>query len=751
MGRPTYACAEQYPARTAAGPARFGWSDASLASFPRKCRRAVNTRSAHRRSLEGYGPPSILVNQRYEILHVSETAGRYLLQRKGPVSADVLTAVRGELQLELRTALFQAFEKGKAIISRPVAVQFNGHKRKVIVSVRPQDQDSDPTMERLALVLFLEDELTDASQVSEDRESLDSQSERNEMVIELQAELQRVREQLQITTEEFESSNEEMKASNEELQSLNEEYRSATEELETSKEELQSLNEELQTVNIEMKNKLDETLRARQELENLLGATDIPTLYLDRELRIQRFTAGINEIFNILTVDRGRRISDLTNRMQYDQFINDAAQVLRSLIPQTREIQRTDGHWFLMRLHPYRTREDSIEGVVISFVDITKLKIAEEELLQAKESLEQRVQERTRELDATNQLLRESRDLFMKLFNANPIPTALIRMQDNVFMNVNEEFLQFFDFRTEDVVGRSADRFNLGLGILTSDRNELMTTLQSDARIHNHETELPLPNGEIINILASMQKIVIDNVESIITTFIDITARVQAERQIRTLASELTQAEQEERRRISQILHDDLQQRIFAVKMQMSILQDAYRQGNLQSAEVDFEQLNELLQESILITRNLSIDLSPAVLQGEGLADALVWLAAQMRDQYGLEVKIQANGVSTRFEDTLRILLFQAVREALFNVVKHAGTNHAEVHITRTDREIHIAIRDRGQGFQVDSDDEQEKSTGGLVNIRHRLNLMGCDMRVESQPNKGTRVIIRVPARPGYS
>ena len=178
------------------------------------------------------------------------------------------------------------------------------------------------------------------------------------------------------------------------------------------------------------------------------------------------------------------------------------------------------------------------------------------------------------------------------------------------------------------------------------------------------------------NVLVSMQYISLEEVDAVIVTYIDITQRVRADREIRLLASDLTVAEQEERRRISQILHDDVQQRIFAVKMQTSILRDAYDQEHLRSAKVDFDQLDELLDQSITITRNLSIDLSPAVL-GEGLADALVWLAAHMHDQYGLEVSIHPNGIATRFEDTLRILLFQAVREALFNVVKHAETSQA--------------------------------------------------------------------------
>jgi signal transduction histidine kinase len=151
------------------------------------------------------------------------------------------------------------------------------------------------------------------------------------------------------------------------------------------------------------------------------------------------------------------------------------------------------------------------------------------------------------------------------------------------------------------------------------------------------------------------------------------------------------------------------------------------------------------LDESISLTRNLSIDLSPAVLEGEGLSDALAWLATQMHEQYGLDVNIRANGVSTRFEDTLRILLFQAVREALFNVVKHAQTAHASVALEKANGHIQIIVSDGGVGFPSDSVD-QENGMGGLAHLQRRIRLMGCDLQVQSKPGDGTRVIIQIPA-----
>jgi two-component system CheB/CheR fusion protein len=663
--------------------------------------------------------------------------------------------VRPELQLELRSALFHAFEKSRATVSRPVSVQFNGHRHRVVVSVRPRPDEPglDQTTERQALVLFIEDEVLDPNEMTAELEAPHSQAERDQMIAQLQAETQRLREQLQITVEEYDSSNEEMKAANEELQSINEEYRSATEELETSKEELQSVNEELQTVNSEMRNKLDEVSKAHRELENLMGATDIATLYLDRELRIQRFTAGVQELFNILGVDRGRRISDLTHKMGYNQFVDDAEQVLRNLVPVEREIQREDGNWFLMRLRPYRTMEDRIEGVVITFIDINKLKEAEKALLQAKESLEERVQERTRELDDANRRTGQARDLFYALFNANPVPTALTRMEDDIFLNVNDEFLRYFNLERDKLVSHSGEEFGLGLGLglgpqqklNMKTREEFIARIKNEGRIGSYETEMVRPSGEVRNILASLQYIRIENTDALITAFVDITDRVRAEQQIRSLASELTVTEQAERHRVAQILHDDLQQRIFAIQMQIGFLKDAYEKNDLKAFAVDFPQLETWLAEAIQVTRQLSVDLSPPILHGEGLVEAILWLASQMHEQYGLEIDIKSKGKPKQIDEKVRVLVFYAMRELLFNIVKHSGSLAAAVNFEHLEDRLQIVVIDQGRGFDVTEVLNNLKIAHGLLIIRHRLNLLGCKIEVNSQPGKGTEVNIAVP------
>jgi two-component system CheB/CheR fusion protein len=480
----------------------------------------------------------------------------------------------------------------------------------------------------------------------------------------------------------------------------------------------------------------------------MMGATEIATLYLDRQLQIQRFTAGVRELFSIRDEDRGRHISDLTHKLGYSEFVEDAERVLRSLMLVEREVQTPEGNWFVIRLRPYRTREDRTEGVVTSFIDINKLKRAEQELQEANDKLEERVFERTQELDASNQQLSQARDMFYSLFNANPVPAALINLKDYRFLSVNNEFLNYFGFQPEDVVDHNAGEFNLSMGLETASRQEWLTQVQREGKIRNYETEILHPSGEKRNILASIQYISLDHTDALISTFIDITERVRAERQVRSLAYDLTAAEQAERLRISQILHDDLQQRLFAIQMQMSFLKDAYEKNDLRAYQMEFPQLETWLAEAIQVTRHLSVNLSPPVLRGEGLREALIWLAAQMQEQYNLNIAIETNGTSIVLDDKLRVLLFNAIREVLFNIVKHSHTLEAKVTLESQKDHLRVTVSDGGVGFDPEDILTKRKGGHGLLIMKDRLNLLGCSLQIESEPGNGTVVIIEAPYEP---
>lgn len=362
--------------RAPAGPFR-GFALAAPArpslSEPSRRSRKFSFADVHQRALEQYAPPSVIVNHEAEIVHMSDRAGNFLRYVGGEPSLNLTTLVHPQLRLELRTALYQATHTGKSVEARRVRLERDGRNYWVNMVARPF-RDNEAGSDYM-LVLFDEVEACMDSNAKEDADTRDS------VLTQLEAELQQTKERLQATMEHSETSTEELRASNEELQAINEELRSATEELETSKEELQSINEELTTVNFELKTKVDETSKINDDLQNLISSTDIATVFVDRKMRIKWFTPRAKDIFNVIGNDAGRSLFDITHRLDYPQLYKDATQAFEELRLVEREISdQKRERWFLARLLPYRTLDDRIQGAVLTFIDITDRRRAEEEL-----------------------------------------------------------------------------------------------------------------------------------------------------------------------------------------------------------------------------------------------------------------------------------------------------------------------------------------------------------------------------------
>jgi PAS domain S-box-containing protein len=231
--------------------------------------------------------------------------------------------------------------------------------------------------------------------------------------------------------------------------------------------------------------------------------------------------------------------------------------------------------------------------------------------------------------------------------------------------------------------------------------------------------------------------------------------KVQAQTtEIRKLASELTKAEQRERNRVARILHDDLQQRLYAIQIQVTSLSERYVTGS-EKGQKDFDRIHGQLQEAVLLTRHLSIDLSPPILHDEGLTQAVEWLASQMKKQYGLQVELKADESYANPDEDLRVLVFNCIRELLFNIVKHAGGGKARVVLQRANSNLRVEVRDEGKGFDaaeiswqtlnVPEKDGPHSQSFGLSTIYHQLNLFGGQMEIQSEPGKGTLVTITIP------
>jgi two-component system CheB/CheR fusion protein len=324
----------------------------------------------HLGMLEQLGPPSILVDAAHDIVHLSPSAGRWLKHPAGEPERNLMRLVPRALRIELRAALHRA-----ARSARPVEIRVGG--------VAPAD-GADPAAPLVVRVVPLREGSTSLYLVlfgapgpQPEAIALRPAAE-HPGADELDREIAGLREQLGETVRRHERSTSELVAGNEELQTINEELRSATEDLRASREELQSFNEEFVTVNRELKAKVDELAHANSDLQNLMNATAIATLFLDRDLRIARYTPMAVTLFDLIPDDIGRPLADLTPHLRCAGLAGDAARVLERLTPMEREVGLADGTWFLARLLPYRTMEDRIAGVVLSFIDITERKRAEE-------------------------------------------------------------------------------------------------------------------------------------------------------------------------------------------------------------------------------------------------------------------------------------------------------------------------------------------------------------------------------------
>ncbi len=334
----------------------------------------------HLRLIEQYAPPSILVNEDFDIVHLSEHAGRYLQHAGGEPTNSLLKVVHSALRSDLRAAMFSAQQGGVIMEIKDIPIELDGQKCYVNLTLH---KIGIPESVRGFMLVLFEEHTHPFAPISEKEQKQQRQageSALEEVVQRLEEELQRTKERLRNSIEQYETSLEELKASNEELQAINEELRSATEELETNKEELQSVNEELTTVNYELKETLDEMSRANSDLQNLMISTNIATIFLDRHLQIKRFTPEARKLFNIILSDAGRPLSHLTNLLEYQGLNDDANEVLKTLQTIEREVKSTENRWYIARLLPYRTLEDRIDGVVITFVDITSRRAAEEKM-----------------------------------------------------------------------------------------------------------------------------------------------------------------------------------------------------------------------------------------------------------------------------------------------------------------------------------------------------------------------------------
>jgi len=334
-------------------------------------------------------PAAITVDRDFRIVYFHGNTQPYLSQPSGEPTRDLMLVLNDDLRGAVRTALNRAmFENSTAIVHDGILETGEGHVR-IVVTASP--------LETLAKSEYF---VVSFTQRREEQETQPVSG-----ATETDTELKRVRHDLQMTIEELQTSNEEHKASAEEVMSINEELQSANEELETSKEEMQSLNEELTTVNAQLQVKMEEFQSITSDLGSLLSSTDIAVLFLDTQFRIRRYTPAATKLLELIASDIGRPLSDLARKFNDPDLLRDARVVLDNLVPHQKEVSADQDKWYMRRILPYRTSENRIEGVVITFVDITDIKSVEAALRRSEENLAAELSVMSRLHDITNRLI----------------------------------------------------------------------------------------------------------------------------------------------------------------------------------------------------------------------------------------------------------------------------------------------------------------------------------------------------------
>jgi PAS domain S-box-containing protein len=682
----------------------------------------------HRRLLEVYAPPSVLVNSEFDIVHLSDSAGRYLQLPGGEPSHNLLTVARPELRLDLHAALLHAAQHMTNVEVQPVRMEVGGRGE------------------------------AEAAGGERDFVSLSAEPGAQR----LGEELAHVRAQLRSTVEQSEVQHEELRASNEELQAMNEELRSTAEELETSKEELQSANEELTTINQELKIKIEELSQSNNDLQNLMNSTDIGTVFLDRALRVKLFTPRARDVFNFIASDLGRPLSDITDTLRDFDLTADAERVLSTLRTVGREVQTRDGRWHLMHVSPYRTAEDRIDGVVVTFLDVSAHKLAEDELRQAEERL---------------RLLVESVQDYA-IFSVTPDGRVS-------YWNAGAE--RVFGFAEQEIMGRPIDLVftpeDRAAGVPAAELAEALETGRAaDERWHLRKdgsrffasgVVRPVVRGGVLHGFVkvardltaergvaetlrdaheNMEARVVERTDELRLTVEAMLAEVKerraAEEHARNLVGQLVTAQEDERRRISRDLHDLLGQQLTAIRLKLAALKDAC--GDREELCAQVAAVQELAERVDSEVDFLAWELRPTALDDLGLTAALTNFVHEWSKHYSVPAEVQVTGFGTgglRLPPQTETCLYRIAQEALNNISKYAQAARVALVLERHDGNAVLVVEDDGVGF----DPEEKAAEGGslgLVGMRERAALVGGSLEVESAPGRGTTVYARVPVGP---
>ena len=687
---------------------------AETASVPQS-RTSPDTRIsavAEKLLLDRYAPSCVLINKSGNILYAHGATGRYLALPQGQASLNVLAMSPGRLRNALATLIRKANAQKRPVSLKSVLIRSAGKDRRLNVTVT-RYQGGEGAGE-LLLIVF-EDAGPHRTQP---RKSGRRAPRDTGHVARLEQELWHAREQLQTAMAETQSPDDELRSYNEELQSANEELQSMNEELETSKEELQSLNEELTTVNAELQGKTEELSSTNDDLRNLLDSTNVATLFLDSRLCVKRFTPELTKLISLIHKDVGRPVSDFKTKLEGENLAQEAREVLDTLIPKQSEIRSIDDQWYLKHIKPYRAANNVIDGVVLTFIDITERKQLELDAQKARE-FAQDVVETVRE-----PLVVLDRE--MKVVSAN----AAFYGRFKLTPRLAERCLLY------ELNRRQWDIPEL--------RRQLEKVLSENKDFESFtvEDESPGLGHTILSLNARRIERGAAGTDLILLAFEDVTDR-ERRKELRALAARLHAAREEERTLLAREIHDELSGSLTALKMDLSLLPDRVAKGGKLFSQ-KLRSMSRLIDNTLAQVRTIVTELRPVVLDKLGLIPAIEWQAREFQEHSGISCEAHLPADDIHLDRDRATAVFRILQEALSNVARHADASQVVLDVTCDANEFNLTVRDDGKG--IDGTRIFDRDSLGLLGMRERAMAFGGTAEAAPLPERGTCVTVRIPA-----
>ena len=689
--------------------------------------------------LSELAPAAVLINRKFEILYYLGPTTQYLDVPTGEPTKDLITLARDGLRTQLRIALPKAVDSGQPVRLAEVRMKRNDSYVPVSVTITPAQATK--AADGYLLVRF-EDVGEAEPQLSASLLRVSPLPSDEALLRQLESELQVAKDDLQNNTIRMNSANKELHASNEEIVSMNEELQSANEELETSKEEMQSLNEELITVNSELQERVHELELTNNDVANLLTSTNIATVFLDTRFCIKRFTASAAALLNLIATDVGRPFENIQLTIDDDALFADARRVLHGLMTLEREVKAEHDHWYIRRVLPYRTLLGNVEGVVITFTNVTQLKEAEARIHELNDALKRRIIKRGAQLKESDRKLQEN---VVEVDRLNIDQREQVARMDAIVRTAADGIVTFDEAGLIGVFNPAAERI-FGYTAAEAHGRNVATllaapyTFEQDGYLdggngHRRETVGRRKDGSTFAIDLAISKI--RDSRGGFTGFIrDISERKAIER-------EVLDAVTAEQRRIGQDLHDNTGQTLTGLGLMARSLVEMLNDKARPEAPLAIR-IAEGISLALGQIRAWSRGLVLIDLDSKGLDAALQGLANQAELLHGIRCDVSYDKSLPDLDNTTATHLFRIVQEALTNAVRHSHASNILIHARPADhgKLIVLSIADDGRGLKPPSEEDRGI---GLRIMFYRAHLIGATLVVEPGEDNGTIVTCRLP------